>query len=141
MQAIAVLDSKELFGLGNWSNVRVVCVVGSLLHVLQMVLVRFPEIYSGVFGRQIWLLVHAEDWLIDRLALFQVHLFRQSDPHWLFPSQEVFFHCSGAIVSFTSSPNTMSSKLRQGRVELAHHGVVVFVGIVSQAKCDILQVG
>src|SRR3954447_19368823 len=105
MQAIAVLDSKELSGLGNWGNVWVVCVVGSLLHVLQMVLVRFPEIYSIVFGRQLRLLVHAEDWLIDRLAFFQVHLFRQGGPHWLFPSQEVFFHCSATIVSFTSSSN------------------------------------
>src|SRR5271170_3109318 len=140
MQTVAVLDGKELLGLGNWGNVRVVCIVRPVVHVLEVVLVWLTKVDGVVLGSQLVLLVDAEDRLIYSLALLQSHFFGQRGPHWLFPRQEILFHGSCAVVSFTGFSYSLCSELLQCRIQFSDHRVVVLVRVVAKTKCDIFEV-
>ncbi|KAI6769385.1 hypothetical protein HG531_010489 [Fusarium graminearum] len=92
------------------------------------------------FGAQVVTLVNGKDRLVNGFALFQSHFLSKGLPHGILPGQEVLFHGTSAIVTFTSFADAVSTKFLKSLVNFTDHGVVVFVGVVSETESDIVEV-
>ena len=140
VQAVAGLVVEQLLGLGDGCDVRVVCIVWTLGSALKVVLVRLAKVDSIIVGIQLRLLGDLEDRLVHRLALFQVHCVGKGSPHGLLPGQKVLFHGTSTVVALTGLTDTLRSQTVKELDEVADHGVVVFISVVSKTECDVTQV-
>ena len=104
-----------------------------------MVFVGLTKVNSVVFGSKIWPFGDLEDGLVHSLTLLQTHLFGNSSPHGLLPGEEVLFHGTSTVVTLTGSTQSGGTEVCQVLVDVADHGVVVFVGVVSETKCDVVE--
>lgn len=140
VNAVPVLDLEEFVGFGNGGNVRVVSVEGTLLGAFKVHLIGLAEVDFGGLRSQALTDSNAKDGFVDGLALFQAHVSSQSSPHGFLPSQKVLFHSSSAIVTLAGVANAVSAILGQEPVDIPHHGVVVFVGVVTETESDVVEV-
>ena len=140
VQTVPILDVEQFARLGNGGDKRVVGREGSLGLALEVALGGFTQVDLLVVGGGRLIFGHGENGFIDRLAFFQVHGLGQSRPHGFLPGQKVFFHGTGAIVTFTGRPHTLRAQLGEGGIDVTDHGVVVLVSVVTQAKSDVLHV-
>ncbi|KAI6759516.1 hypothetical protein HG530_010196 [Fusarium avenaceum] len=140
VETVSVLGREQFVGLGDGGNVRVVRVEGSLGGAFEMQLVGFTEVdFIGLRGKVV-ALVDGEDGLINGFTLFQSHLLSKGLPHGILPGQEILFHCTSSIVTFTGFADAVSTKLFKGLVNVADHRVVVFVSVVSETESDKVEV-
>ena len=140
VEAVAVLDGEELVGLGDGGNVRVVSVEWALGGSVEMHLVGFTEIDFRRLLGQVIPFDNAEDGLVNGLALLQAHLLSESLPHGFLPGQEIFLHGTSAIIALASVADAVGTELLESLVDIADHGVVVLIGVVSETEGDIVQV-